>query len=250
MELFRDVQCPQIAFRDENDNNFPSVPCFLDDVENTQKRVHCYSRGAFSLILINIRSIRRNFAVLSSVLSVLEFSFDIIILTETWLTRDTDYMFSIPGYNCLSVYRNQYGGGIRAYIKDRFKAQISGDLSYVRDSVEILSFTVEDKPKNYFFTCVYRPPKSSIVEFNEIVMDEILPLVPTNCNSVVCGDFNVNMFNPLNLVSVNQFVNIMAGFGYFPVIDKPTRVCESNPVNKFSLLDHIWCNFYSGVDHL
>ena len=61
--------------------------------------------------------------------------------------------------------------------------------------------------------------------------------------SIVCGDFNLNMFNPYKLASIDQYIGGFVGAGFFPVITRPTRICVTNPTTKFSLIDQIWSNF-------
>ena len=56
----------------------------------------------FSLIHLNIRSLRKNFGVLTSYISPLNFRFDVIALTETWLKEKDDVnSFQLPNYMSL-----------------------------------------------------------------------------------------------------------------------------------------------------
>ena len=58
------------------------------------------------------------------------------------------------------------------------------------------------------------------------------------------GDLNFNLFNPLKLNYIDNFINNFLAFSYFPLITRPTRVCTDAFHRKsVILLDHIWSNF-------
>ena len=92
-------------------------------------------------------------------------------------------------------------------------------------------------------SCPYRPPNENIRDFIEFLDNKIFPLIPNTLNSILCGDFNVNLYNPLHLTSIDEFVNSRSGQGYFPFIMKPT----AKSVTKYSLLNEMWCNY---SDHM
>ena len=98
-------------------------------------------------------------------------------------------------------------------------------------------------------SCLNRPPNEDIRDIIDIKKYiYIFPLTPKNVNSILCGDFNVNLYNLLHLKSIDEFVNSLSGQGYFPLILKPTRFSLRYPVNKYSLLYQMWCNYFDGYD--
>ena len=46
--------------------------------------------------------------------------------------------------------------------------------------------------------------------------------------------------------SVYEYINLMSGFNYFPVINIPAKFNETNMITRFSLIDQIWSNFHQG----
>ena len=56
----------------------------------------------------------------------------------------------------------------------------------------------------------------------------------------VCGDFNLNLFNPYGFAFINEFVQSMFELDFAPCITIPTKINPDNPITKFSLVDHIW----------
>ena len=57
---------------------------------------------------------------------------------------------------------------------------------------------------------------------------------------VVCGDFNLNLLNPLGYHYISDFVDRMLELGLYPVINIPTKYNHGNEITKYSIIDHIW----------
>ena len=116
--------------------------------------------------------------------------------------------------------------------------------------MEIITFSLYGKNFNYIICSIYRPPQSDPYIFNEMLCNRVLNAIGPLKNIILIGDFNINLFNPSNLNSVNEFLNSMFSFNLFPIITKPTRLNNNiNAINQFSLIDHIWSNFKTGFDH-
>ena len=86
-------------------------------------RVHNKS-NKFNSLVLNIRSLSKNFDHLLPYISSFDLSFDLIILTETWLSDSNDSQFEpfeIPAYSHISLNRTtKRGGGIRIYYKNTY----------------------------------------------------------------------------------------------------------------------------------
>ena len=52
----------------------------------------------------------------------------------------------------------------------------------------------------------------------------------------------------MRLNSVYEYINLMSGFNYFPVINIPAKFNETNVITRFSLIDQIWSNFGFNFD--
>ena len=59
-----------------------------------------------------------------------------------------------------------------------------------------------------------------------------------NKTTLLCGDFNIDLFALLSDNQCQYFFNTLASFGYWPTISKTTRFSD----NKLSLIDNIFCN--------
>ena len=94
---------------------------------------------ALSLLMLNIRSCKKNFDnFIANFYNCIKY-FSCIILTETWLTVDRDKTFDIPGYYCCNLYRNQYGGGIKVYLKNCIQSRILSDFTVINNLFEMLT---------------------------------------------------------------------------------------------------------------
>ena len=111
--------------------------------------------------MLNIRSVKKNFNDFLAKFYNCVNSFSFIVFTETWLTVDRDISFNMPGFYSLDLYRNQYGGGLKLYIKDCFKAKVLNDFTVLNDLSEILTVELFLGNCKYFLMLVYHPPSSS-----------------------------------------------------------------------------------------
>jgi len=83
------------------------------------------SNKAFSLLNCNIRSIQANFDNLEQFLNDLNYPFNIISLSETWINRSNEQIsnLDLPGYSFLSQPTTQRAGGVGMYIKKGIQMQ-------------------------------------------------------------------------------------------------------------------------------
>ena len=72
-------------------------------------------------------------------------------------------------------------------------------------------------------------------------------MLQTGFPVVVCGDFNLNILNPLRLTYISRFIDKMTEIGLYPVVRFPTKYNEQNQQTRFSILDLIWISNISLV---
>ena len=80
-----------------------------------------------SIIQFNCRSIKSNFVKLQEYLANMEFMFDIITLSETWLdSNDSFEDYKLIGYQIYHMDRTSKGGGvaINLHVKYSRKCQL------------------------------------------------------------------------------------------------------------------------------
>lgn len=182
---------------------------------------------------LNTRSVISSFVDFSNLM--IENLFDVMMLTESWLTPNIpDDVINIVGYRLLRCDRNSgRGGGVAIYISnklnfERIDIETSQDLN-----IEQLWISLNLKNSKLGIGAIYRPPQSNITHFIEAVDTVLSNIVPTYEKIIIAGDVNVNLFN-LN----NQLTNLLDSYGFFQVINEPTRVTQFSS----TLLDPIYVN--------
>ena len=231
------------------DFELPEVDCSYYSPLNLKKAITECRDPIFSIFALNIRSCRKNFSSLLSFLSTFMLRFTIIVLLETWLSNDFDDTFNITGYKQLNIYRNNHGGGIKMFYDENFSVDLLQEITFVDNLMEILSFYITGHNCKYLISCVYKPPSVNSLVFNDQFLSRVLSKLSSNENIIFVGDFNLNLYNPLKLRCIDEFVNNFLSFDYFPVINLPAMFNPNNPITKFSIIDQIWTNFKRGCNH-
>ena len=228
------------------DLELPEVICNYFSPLNLKKAMNDCCDPIFSIFALNIRSCRKtsHHLFLSFMLR-----FTIIVLLETWLSNDFDDTFNIPGYKQLNVYRNNHGGGIKVFYDEGFSIELLHEITFVNNVMEVLSFYITGQYCKYLVSCVYKPPSVNSFVFNDLFLNGVLSKFSCNESVIFVGDFNLNLYNPLKLRCISEFVDNFLAFNYYPVINLPAMFNVDNPITKFSIIDQIWTNFKRGCNH-
>ena len=101
----------------------------------------------FSILHLNIRSIKKNFKLL---LSTLDFSFTVIRFSETWFDCLHNSVYDLSKYvNKYQIRSDRRGGGISIYINSSIKFKERPDLSIINKEIEMLTLKIlSDKTRN------------------------------------------------------------------------------------------------------
>ena len=127
---------------------------------------------------------------------VQKYSFDILTLSETWLTPNImDNEISIPGYVLVRKDRQSLsktcGGGVRIYIREGIPFVVNSN--FVNDNLEFLWVEVRrPKCKRMTLFCCYRPGDENIDDFISYIDDTLSDIDTENCDFVLTGDINVD----------------------------------------------------------
>ena len=170
-------------------------------------------------------------------------SFDVIFLSETWLTPYNFQSCCIKNYQGLHTYRSDCrSGGISIFVKNNYAANPIDELCVCNENIE--SCVVRISVGTFIFHAVgiYRPHSGTIESFtNEL--EEILcnPLI-NNGLVIVAGDMNVNL--NLSSSSVLNYAATLNSLNYFSLINNNTRfsINDSDSIQCRSAIDHIWIN--------
>ena len=194
----------------------------------------------FTLYSANVRSLRGKFGEFSNLIDSMNHEFSIIALTETHLNKNCNVNLNIEGYNSYDVFRNEYGGGIKVYVRNDLNAKILNDCSGVFDDFECLSLKITYDKRSLYICTIYRPPDRSKAEFNARIT-ELIDKINSIDGLILAGDINMCSKKRDTDHFVNEFVLSMLTRGFINYIDKETYI-RPGTVNPTSALDHVWTN--------
>ena len=194
--------------------------------------------NSLSIATINTRSLKKRFQELVGHLKTLKHRITFIIITESWLTEESDHALEIDGYSSMSSHRNGTGGGIKIYYLSSISATAMDDVSCNHLFCESLFMKCRVPGYgNLIVGGVYRPPSGNNDSFISYMNDTLSSLNNSRC--LIGGDFNYNTLNPNN--TVNDYIDIMTSYGYNNGISLNTYVSPISN-NDTSCLDHTWNN--------
>ena len=67
------------------------------------------------------------------------------MLTEIFLSEETNFGFSLHGYISETLYRNSHGGGIKVCYGNHIEVTRLNDLTFVRSETEIFELKFEEE---------------------------------------------------------------------------------------------------------
>ena len=125
-------------------------------------------QNKLSILCFNARSILNKFTDFKTYLSMINFRFTFLLITETWLHENSNISLELPGYKSLSVYRgeSQRGGGLKLFYLNNIKCTLIQEHSLCLPYVETL--TVKCLIPSFgslVIVGVYRPPQGDMDSF-------------------------------------------------------------------------------------
>lgn len=161
---------------------------------------------------------------------------DVLIFTETWITRGTEGLYRIPGYESLHCCRDVQSAGIALYYNTDLQceliAQSNEEVSYMHVNLCRLS----EPDHNLLITAIYMP---DVMNFP--LLDARLNNLMSNTasNHLLMGDFNVNILQSNSMTKT--YVDTITALGYTIRNTFPTRPSSG------TLIDHVITNFDDAV---
>ena len=175
-------------------------------------------------------------------LDLLDFSFDIICISESKIQENAEPKSSIDlaGYQPpLSTPTVAKKGGVLIYVKNGITFKPRPDLSFYK-AKELESFFIEiinPTSKNTIVGVVYRHPSMNAKLFNNEYLRSLLTnLSKEDKSKYIAGDFNFDLLKTSNHIDSFDFLEQMMTNMLLPTITLPTRI---NAVNN-TLIDNIF----------
>lgn len=165
----------------------------LSDFLSFKTTFGCTSAGDFTLVNINIRSIRKHGEELKAIAECLRDFVDAFVVTEINATEDFLQSFSLKGYTSRSTTRsNRRGGGIAVFVSSKFDTS-PVDVTFVH--AESLSIKIHSENHDFLLLAVYRPPCNSAARFL-LELGDVLKRWSSVDQVFLAGDLNINILCP------------------------------------------------------
>lgn len=123
-------------------------------------------KNPFSIMHLNIRSLRAKIDHLHAYIKLLQACFSVIALTETWLNDESSSSYSLPGYTFVCANRqNRKGGGVAMFIRSDLTFTFRNKLQSCDDDLETVFIEIHnDSGKNLLVGTIYRPPGNTVLQ--------------------------------------------------------------------------------------
>ena len=110
------------------------------------------------------------------------------------------------------------------------------DISYLNGDIEsiFVKINLPYTSKSVVVGIIYRPPKGNVTNFNDLIYNILSNESSMGKPCFVMGDFNLDISKPSGF----SFLDNLRSCGFYPNIDKPTRVTPSS----HSVIDNICTN--------
>ena len=209
-----------------------TINCDYYDIENLLKLKNTeISKQNMAILHTNISSLNANFEKLETLLSMLENSFSIISLTETWNPKTTNDKFSdkiIPGFtkfNGISGTTTKSGCGF--YIAENINTIPREDLDkhfYNKKNEFECKWLelVNSNTPNVIIASIYRHPSKNDLPFLEYLTVTLEKLRREHKTIILTGDFNLNLLNYGQNKEVTDFLELLYSNFFQPNIIYPT----------------------------
>ena len=196
-----------------------------------------------SYMHLNIASLPYHYDELNSFLANCKINFDAIAISESKLQKSQPPKTNIalPGYRIEHTPTESSKGGALIYINNNLKYKLRNDLKiYKKNELEsIFIEIINEKTKNDIIGCIYRHPSMPTYEFNDCYLRQLInKLSHENKNTILMGDFNINLLNYDIDNDVSEFFDTLCSNSLLPTITLPTRI---TPKSR-TLIDNIISN--------
>ena len=216
---------------------------YLEDSFNLQINQRSITPKCLSMIHYNIRSIPKNLHEFENYIESLNFRFSIMAFTETWLSENFHSLYEINDYNVEYNSRTgKRGGGVCLYVYNSINYTLRTDLDELNDIIESKFIEIGKEcfgtPLDVVVGVIYRPPNTSLRQFNETCLELICKLRIERKLVYLLGDYNVNILSAETHTLTGEFLELMFSNMFVPVINKPTRIGKTSA----TIIDNIFTN--------
>ena len=239
-------------FNTDSDSNLANLSNFnyYDDHEfrKLSNKPSFKVEQKLGILNTNTCSISKNLETLQTLITNLEYNFDIIAVSETWHTIKNDTYIKklkMKGFHdYVGLKGSSMKGGCGFSIGDNLsflpRDDITKSLNETNCEFEAIWLEILNKAgKNILIGAVYNHPRKDSAPFSDYLQSVFNKIYRENKLVILSGDFNLNLLKHNKIPNVEAFLNLMLANFYRPLITHPTRIhADSCPC----LIDNIFIN--------
>lgn len=195
----------------------------------------------FAIAHFNVRDIQANvrFDELQRTLSLFPFQLDVVSISETWCTPNSERLFGIEGYSCIAASRRtRKGGGVFMYINELLDIRNINTYSNETETLQLAACTIRAHNRVILVITIYNA-EGNLDEF-KLALDNILSKYPSKVMTILAGDINIDISKRTSLSS--EYLAYTGSHGFVPLINAITR-----PGKVGSCIDHILARNHEDV---
>ena len=211
----------------------------------------------FSTCFMNIDGNSTNFDDFVIQMQSINHKFSVVGLAETNTDSENGNLYQINDYS--SCYQSRYfckikkrpkhkGSGLCLYVHNSMNFTKMDKLSICNESIESLFVTITNATDPLVVGVVYRPPNSTLADFNFQYEKILSELDGKKC--YILGDFNVDLLQNSFSLDQDRFQEIIYTNGFTPSISLPTHQmphCAKTCIDNIHTNDIVDCMPISGV---
>ena len=205
--------------------------------------------NALSIVHHNIRSLTKNYDGFMVDLEMLDLTFDVICLSETWMKGNAlDIYF--PNYVPFHQMRcSRRGGGVAIYVKNSLISKTRPELNICTENSELVSAEIIHRNKRVIICTAYRPPSGNKQEFENEIVARLSMIDPNVDVNFLVGDVNMDLMQVNSNNEIAKFYDSIISCGLIPTIFQPTHIFTSQNSDQTSgsIIDNI---FSSSANYL
>lgn len=260
--IFDNAQGLAVRFDTISDNqyiNALSSVCQEDDILHQvdhRNQIRCkmcdlhqiptVALSTMSIIHLNIRSVPGHYEELEALSDSLNHP-QVIGLSETWLSKHNEALYSRPGYHIFAKSRPQRsGGGVALLIRDNIQCSLRSDLDTMLEGFAESVF-VEIRCHNLntsvIIAEVYRPPQGNINEFIHNFSNLLACLAESNTKAYIMGDYNLDLAKYPQHQPTVDLITTLISFSFMPLVNRTTQATQSS----LNVIDNIFSNDMSSA---
>jgi len=188
----------------------------------------------------NIRSLNKNYHELYCFLQSLNIEFDVLVLSEIWLTNLELFSNIFAGYTfyydapCSSTV-----GGVGVFVKNDYSCTVIDNLKISTSNcnkVENIWIEISKDKLKFIIGAIYRHPNHNIHEFATMLESSLYSISKHKVPCIITGDINIDLCKYESHAATTEYIDMLLVNNFLPVITMPSRITDSTA----TIIDHMY----------